>query len=299
MHHATTSCRHAFPTNYISLSFLSTVYDFSIPFCFHQINKHGYGILTTHSETWIYKHGARKQITEIAGPFSCDAVAPDLSVVATVATVVMAHHNSSWLFSSEGMTPKTKFDNILAGWFNDEIGCMQPVQALSADPYTAEVFQPTDIKNIQNVNLGVNNCSFMRSRFRGWLCLMKVVDVKRKFFADQVRNEIVVYKHLESLQGRIIPKFLGHGRLNGFLEILLLEACGGVADSATADDLVALLVEIHACDVLHSDVARRNIVRRVTGEFVLIDFGRSKIGDISEKEKEEEIAEARAQMRDL
>ena len=40
----------------------------------------------------------------------------------------------------------------------------------------------------------------------------------------------------------------------------------------------------------------RNIVRKVSGEDVLIDFGLSKIGNLSEKEKKREIVEAVEEM---
>ena len=55
---------------------------------------------------------------------------------------------------------------------------------------------------------------------------MKVVDVSKDDLYDQVRNEIDVYKHLQEVQGILIPKFLAHGNLPGSMEVLILEECG-------------------------------------------------------------------------
>lgn len=102
----------------------------------------------------------------------------------------------------------------------------------------------------------------MRGIFRDQKCFMKVVNANKTTFADQARNEISVYKHLENLRGKIIPRLLGHGNDAGLQEVLFLEDCGDHSDTLTEDDSVSLLVQLHALDVLH--VARRNIVRRMS-----------------------------------
>lgn len=127
---------------------------------------------------------------EIAGPFACDAKAPDL----TEAKALMAHHNHC-LYPSESLTQNSSEDK-------------RSVRYLPVDPYEAEEFDMDDIKKMHAAEYCRENCTVMRGSFRDHTCLLEVVDVNEKCSKDQVCNEIAVYKHLESLQGKVIPRFL-------------------------------------------------------------------------------------------
>lgn len=200
---------------------------------------------------------------------------------AIVATIIMA--SSVGLHSSPRQTL-------------DESENKERVLPLPLDPYKGAELTIDDLRDMHIDHSIAGNNTLMRGTFRGQKCFMKVVDVNTEVFRILVQNELDVYQHLTELQGRSIPKLFGYGFLPGLLDVLILEDCGGPSDISTEDDLVRLLNEIHARDVLHGDVARRNIVRRSSGGEVLIDFGLSEIGNISEEEEIDEISEAREEM---
>lgn len=157
----------------------------------------------------------------------------------------------------------------------------ESVPRLPADPYKCEAFNMEEMKNMRIEENLTGNSASMRGEFRGQNCFMKMVNISQEVYLDQMRNEIAVYKHLERLQKKHIPNFFGYVYLAGFLEVLVLEECGKHAERATEYDLVSFSEIIHAYGVLHGNAAHRNIVRRACREYVLIDFGLSKIGNIS------------------
>ena len=94
--------------------------------------------------------------------------------------------------------------------------------------------------------------------------------------------------------GYSIPKFLGVGSLYNVVDILILEDCGDHDFPVKVEDVLALLRQIHAEGVLHGDIRRQNVVCRALGKCVLIDSGKSKIGNVSEADKVAELEKARS-----
>lgn len=137
------------------------------------------------------------------------------------------------------------------------------------------------------------NSAVMRGTYGNEACIMKVMNVTTEEGCEQVATEIAVYRRLQDLQGNSIPKFLGYGNLCGVVDILILEACGEPDYCATVDVLKELLQQIHARGFLHGDVELRNVVCHARRGHVLIDFGCSKVDNISEREKEDEMKKAR------
>jgi len=109
---------------------------------------------------------------------------------------------------------------------------------------------------------------------------------------------------LERLDGRVSPKLLGSGTEDG-RRYLLIEWCSGVDCSIVASDLrlsgrpdarrrllnlcgaiLDAYVELHACNVIHSDIHQRNVlvdgVDPVTGtaQVKIIDFGLARVAGI-------------------
>lgn len=168
-----------------------------------------------------------------------------------------------------------------------------------ADPYKGEALIMEELRDMRKEHTHRDgNRMLMRGTFRGQECVMKVVDVSKDGLYDELVNEIEVYKHLEEVQGSLVPKFLGHGNLSGTMEVLILEDCRYAPEWTewSTGEIVRLLEQIHAFGVLRGDPTWANVVRCPSGEFVLVDFGRSKISNFSEKGKGDEIELARIDM---
>ena len=102
-------------------------------------------------------------------------------------------------------------------------------------------------------------------------------------------HEVEIYKHLEHLQGDVIPKFLGCGSLYGLLKVIILQDVGRSITKEEfmerKDEWSALLDKIHDSGVKHGDVRYPNITLDNQNKMRIIDFGFSTIeaGPITEE----------------
>jgi len=97
---------------------------------------------------------------------------------------------------------------------------------------------------------------------------------------EELANEVEVYNHLRSLQGKTIPVLLWHGTLvEGMADALATEYCGTELPNPLSEEqkwsAMHALESLHEHGVLHGDVASRNFVCK-DKEIRLLDFGFSK-----------------------
>ena len=113
---------------------------------------------------------------------------------------------------------------------------------------------------------------------------LKICDIwQHPEYEAEMLNEVAVYKHLERLQGRSIPKFKGAGYTSGGLFALMTEMSGIPIDIENLSDferhkVVKTLCNIHNEGVIHNDIKLDNILVRRHGNIchvMMIDFALS------------------------
>ena len=109
---------------------------------------------------------------------------------------------------------------------------------------------------------------------------------KQKHLCCAMTNEIGIYGRLVDLQGEFIPTLLYSGWIfPGLLYGFVVSDCGSSLDTVdrenvnplTNERILAALEAIHKKQVLHNDLARRNIVFTDENNIRIIDFGQSKV----------------------
>ncbi|MCO5568911.1 hypothetical protein L7F22_022613 [Adiantum nelumboides] len=113
---------------------------------------------------------------------------------------------------------------------------------------------------------------------------------------EDFHNEVKAYDMLKNLQGYAVPKLLAFGSLWGhYMGFLALTLEGQVPSRRhfhSQPDLVqearTSLRRIHAANILHGDVALRNMILSPGGKILYIDFGRCII-DADEASRMEEL----------
>lgn len=106
---------------------------------------------------------------------------------------------------------------------------------------------------------------------------------------DLFSKEICVYQKARELQGLVIPELWGTYVASGFILVLEMSDCGksfsGEDESTKAiykADILKVFQVLHQADILHGDVAWRNILLGTDGKVRLVDFEMSKFrGDFA------------------
>jgi len=98
---------------------------------------------------------------------------------------------------------------------------------------------------------------------------------------EELSNEVDVYRHLRSLQGKTIPVLLWHGTLiEGMADALATEYCGSQLPEVLSEEqkvsAMQALDSLHEHGVLHGDVAARNFVWK-DKHIRILDFGFAKL----------------------
>ncbi|KAJ3161549.1 hypothetical protein HDU88_007282 [Geranomyces variabilis] len=152
-----------------------------------------------------------------------------------------------------------------------------------------------------NTTIDRSNATVARGTLGMQSGVFKCVDAtKRPIIAQQLANEVSIYRVLERLQGDAIPMFYGVCRVWNILHVLCMEFGGAaitpdVVAHVGAERLKALcrnvLQKVHECGVLHGDARFANFLYDVAADQVkIIDFGMSR-EDCSEDELARELSE--------
>ena len=111
--------------------------------------------------------------------------------------------------------------------------------------------------------------------------ICKVVDILQyPDTKDLLRDEMLAYAALQSLQGQVIPTLYGFYEIWGILNVLALEPIGDaipedkVIDMILRNKMKASLKCIHNAGYIHGDIARRNFCTTQGGNVYLVDLER-------------------------
>jgi hypothetical protein len=110
-----------------------------------------------------------------------------------------------------------------------------------------------------------------------------------------IDDEVEVYEKLHSLQGVLIPNFLGTGWLGdvlyGFVTSYEGESLRGkLPTDSDIQEVKHILEELHKLGVAHGDIRLPNIVKNGDGKVKLIDFGLAKLSS-SVQDRESDMEE--------
>ncbi|KAF3927711.1 hypothetical protein ABW21_db0205219 [Orbilia brochopaga] len=109
----------------------------------------------------------------------------------------------------------------------------------------------------------------------------KIYDLSSSTSAEQARVELKAYKHLESLQGKVIPRLFAAGLYWGMLQVFVLERCGDPVPPKPPRGFWSKVKEavdaLHNAFVIHGDLSLDNFTIVNPGsrdyEVRLMDFG--------------------------
>ncbi|KAI8999154.1 hypothetical protein BC832DRAFT_594845 [Gaertneriomyces semiglobifer] len=146
--------------------------------------------------------------------------------------------------------------------------------------------------------LGTGRCGIT---FAGWLydtsAAIKLVDpIKRPEAAKALQHEMEMYEKLSDFQGKVIPKLIGRGVMDGMLEFLAMEPINpgvlkvwGEEERSLARAAVG---QLHEAGFVHGDIRVQNVLFEGTGKerrAVLIDLEMVKKG-VDADFREDELA---------
>ena len=245
--------------------------------CCFQVNQHKYGVLTTYDSTWLLRRvGESSGELEVAGPFESTPLEEILSIqerparisVVGALTYMLYLTKSSWLHASPPHKARC-LANVAHFPITYDVIEYSIKEGMIV--FSAHVETPTNAQIHRGYVFG-----------RSEEFILKVVDCfDNEGLLNELENEVKMYKELESLQGILIPRFMGHFALSGVLRILALQDCGVYVPTyeLTALDeknIRAKLSLLHRAGFVHGDAAHRHFVKNRVGEWKLLDFGRTR-----------------------
>ncbi|EPZ33223.1 hypothetical protein O9G_001192 [Rozella allomycis CSF55] len=234
------------------------------------VNSHKYGVLTNFNCTWFFERGFTDKeggCLRVSRPFYHDTILPGLCgdigikfniISAFLGIVLLSHHN----------------------WFH-------------VSPFTTPNSTPKVHRKLKNKNYGVkilkqnefwlNECiangrigSVVRGNLWGHEnVIFKLKDLTKESWKEkELKNEVSVYKKLESLQGKVIPKFIACVKIWDMFTGIVISDCGQQTEEG---EFVSLkqdcLRQFHDQGLIHGDVCNRNFVKNIEGKVFIIDFG--------------------------
>jgi serine/threonine protein kinase len=115
--------------------------------------------------------------------------------------------------------------------------------------------------------------------------IFKTADITKRHDAIQeFEREVEVYKHLEDLQGKVIPKFIASGSYQGILKVIVLERLHRQISQSELEtrksEINQAIAMINDKMVSHNDLRQPNIMVDFEGKIRIIDFGMSEIRDV-------------------
>jgi serine/threonine protein kinase len=150
-----------------------------------------------------------------------------------------------------------------------------------------------DIHIIRALGHGESGSTFLAT-YCGESLVLKVCDLsKHAELRYQLEHEIYVYKLLQDLQGKSIPRLACWGRLDGsFIFALGTSMCGRPVELQGLTDLqkkeaLDTLKSVHQYGIIHGDLRKDNILMNDDGKIMLIDFGRATFARSNEEYNKE------------
>ncbi|CAG8629662.1 11440_t:CDS:2 [Paraglomus brasilianum] len=151
----------------------------------------------------------------------------------------------------------------------------------NVNQYTCNYLSLKDIHIIRALGYGESGSTFLVT-YCGELLALKVCDLsKHPQLHYQLEHEVFVYKFLQDLQGKSIPKLACWGRLDGsFIFALGMSMCGRPVEPQKLTNLqkkkaLDVLKSVHQYGIIHGDLREDNILVNDNGKVMLIDFGRA------------------------
>ncbi|KAI8819919.1 uncharacterized protein EV422DRAFT_91696 [Fimicolochytrium jonesii] len=261
-------------------------------------NHHRFGVLSTYTKTWMFERvsddqsGLQGGVMRVAGPFAFDSLYQNV-VLAYLTLFRMV--DDRWFYATPAASPAPSSRNTP----RSSPSLLRRAAGHPLDRYEVKDVGAKDIvftKTIDRSNATVAGGTLgMQSG------VFKCVDAtKRPIFAQQLANEVSIYRVLERLQGDAIPMFYGVCRVWNILHVVCMEFGG----AAITPDVVAhvgakklkelcrnVLQKVHECGVLHGDARFANFLYDVAADQVkIIDFGLSR-KECSDDELAQELSE--------
>lgn len=238
------------------------------------INRHRYGCFTTFDRTWFLRkvedssseHSSKLEISPV---IHCDSNSPVTLNMAWVYLLFTIERSADWLYSSPHSSavtsPSEMITNMVADYDRYKSirldGLMHWKDIIGRTPTGAVAIGTfCDLPDV----------------------VFKTIDIYKKSGGlKQFDHEVEMYKHLESLQGLCIPKFIAYGNLGGLIQVIVLENVGNhiTLDQfyARKHDIDIAVQKIHSLNVEHGDLRLPNIAIDSNDCIRILDFGMSSI----------------------
>ncbi|KAJ3145301.1 hypothetical protein HDU89_007158 [Geranomyces variabilis] len=267
-------------------------------YAYMTFNRHRYGVLSTDTRTWMFERDSDDQSglqgggMRVAGPFAFDSL--DKNVVLAYLTLLRMVYDR-WFYASSTTSPAPSSCNVPRA-------SPSPTRRAAVHPQDRYEVKDVGARDVVfNQTIDRSNATVARGSLGMQSGVFKCVDAtKRPIIAQQLANEVSIYRVLERLQGDAIPMFYGVCRVWNILHVLCMEFGGAAITSDVvahvgAERLKALrrnvLQKVHECGVLHGDARFANFLYDVAADQVkIIDFGLSR-EDRSEDELARELSE--------
>ncbi|KIL68390.1 hypothetical protein M378DRAFT_71243 [Amanita muscaria Koide BX008] len=250
------------------------------------LNNNRFGILTNWQRAWFLRRAEtddRKTldyfVVELDGPN------PPISMLkAWVGMILLAEDN--WIYASP--TPSARdFGDTKMAW-----RAIRDAEEYKSRPVNGEYrCLPLDFRlcifDLSSARQGTNGC-IVNARFLQSSGLHDHLSVVCKA-ADMLRypttkallrDEMLAYAALQTLQGQVIPILHGFYEVWGIIHVLALQPVGDAIPEDESIDVVlrkkmkASLRHIHDAGYIHGDIARRNFCTTLYGDVFLVDLER-------------------------
>ncbi|CAI2186013.1 5453_t:CDS:2 [Funneliformis geosporum] len=117
--------------------------------------------------------------------------------------------------------------------------------------------------------------------FRGETIALKSVDLSKvpPYVLEEMQKEVEIYKDLDDIQGKYIPKLICYGYYEGGMSFVISMTIVGTSLSEQKikkqqkTRAIKGLEAIHKHGILHNDIREENILINDNGDIYLIDFG--------------------------
>jgi tRNA A-37 threonylcarbamoyl transferase component Bud32 len=138
--------------------------------------------------------------------------------------------------------------------------------------------------------LATSRSTLWLAKHKGKWVVLKTADIFNQHeLVQELKHEAEIFRVLESLQGKCIPRLCFEGYIGGVLFALGMNYVGEDLSNCQITDAneleqqaVAVLKQIHSLGVLHGDIRKQNIViSKRTKTVFFVDFGLSQIVPIN------------------
>ncbi|KAG0253177.1 hypothetical protein DFQ27_007628 [Actinomortierella ambigua] len=233
-----------------------------------RLNGYRYGILSTYEQTWFMKRGDH-------GPNDL-MISPAIASKSQQPTLLQCY---LWFIreasaDARSLDPPTEEDRkqmLKDARQNDERRRCRTVDRVALP----------DFEGMELISYNERARTY-KALWQGRAVVLKKCDIwNEDSVAEELKNEARIYKKLQTLQGRYIPKLLLAGVADGVEMVLVTESVGTDVSQELLDDSALVKIReamaaIHELGVVHGDIRLENIVMQDHGpnaKFYFVDFG--------------------------